>query len=824
MDRSPLDTSWIWHPDWIDSSRTSAGGFVYFRKTFTIETLPDKEARIYITADTRYQLYVNSNSIATGPVKGDEHLWFYDEIDIAPYLHVGTNCILVRVLRFYFATKYAISFPRLPIPGLSMTPAYSPGGILDGVGTDATWGAALDMTTKLRIDQEEDYFLHVYEDVDMTKQLELNWVAAEPVDVVIENGVTTPWRLSPRLIPFLRHEPAQFKTIHNIRSIVSSEEWENALLSQTPPRGVILPRGTSHHLELEAEAHLTSMLRFCFERPKKGGSMLRIKYSECYEDASTFTPWLRCKGDRCDSSKRLLGPEDKYVFGGSEGKSFLGDQACTSTSDEETFAPFHFRTFRYISLDIDVGKNSDLVLRHLDLTRVRYPLDVSGDFNAPGSPYNDEYQAIWATSVRTLENCMHDCYEDCPFYEQLQYAMDVRSSCLFTYRISGDDRLARQAIIQIHNTYRHVLGLTASRGPCHEQQIIPHFSLFWICMATDHFEYFADEPFTRRFLSACHGVLEAFHSRMDANIGLVASIDSKTSSFWDFVDWTDEWRPAGIPKASERTGFLSYTNMLYAYTLQRLGKVLTALGRNGISDEYSSRAESIVEALRTNCRGEKFFTDGLSKDANETADYSQHSQVWAVLCGAVTGDEAHELLKKSLSPSEGLAVQGIKFTQLSTAMSFYALRALALIDGPLYDDMFHSFWKPWRTQLSQNLTTWCEDTVSLRSDCHAWACASLFEFMAEVAGLQPAEPGWEVIRFKPRVKLFPQFSATVPMRGRFSGMGFVKWHTQGNVTHVSLRIEAGNWPNGDLPTVSVSFPDGRDETFRSLDVSVEFSS
>ena len=270
MAASPQDT-WIWHPDWQDGADAdSAGGMIHFRRTIHLKTVPTKPEFIEITADTKYKLFINSRLVYSGPVKGDEHMWFYDHLDIQPYLKTGPNFFHVRVLRLYYATPFATSFPRLPHAGLLIRST----GLTD-IASNKEWDTAIDHSTRLPIDIEEDAFLHIYESADSRKESRIEWKSAKELQFSVSHGISSPWKLSPRMIPSPTSDSVPFKRIHNIRSSEPRESWEDAIF-KTDSNGIRLAAGTSHHVELEAPNHITAFLQFVFQRLPTSGSTLRV--------------------------------------------------------------------------------------------------------------------------------------------------------------------------------------------------------------------------------------------------------------------------------------------------------------------------------------------------------------------------------------------------------------------------------------------------------------------------------------------------------------------------------------------------------------------
>ncbi|KAF4428939.1 Six-hairpin glycosidase [Fusarium acutatum] len=793
-----FETSWIWHPHWTEKPESSsAGEFVYFRKSIELQDIPHGPVKISITADTRYKLYINKRMVHTGPVKGDDQTWFHDVLDIQPYLVAGNNNILVHVLRFYYGSLNAPSFPRTPFPGLRIRHDSTEGDLEQralNIQTDVTWETALDTCRTLPVSGNFDFFLHVFEKVDQREAQALTWVAAKPYRFMVNWGLSVPWNLRPRMIPFPRLEQLHISAIHNIKSTQPQETWERLLDPTLKHKaGIVLTKSTVHHVELEVPYHITAFVDFRFVRPSTGGSKLDITWSEGYEEQSAKLPFQRKKGDRSDTSKSIVGPKDQYVFGGAQLDHDLVQYGIAEANDE-TFSPFHFRTFRYLAMDIEVSQESDLVLNGINIVKTNYPLKVLATF--PTVEIEDEdaswFHKLWEVSLRTLENCMHDCYEDCPFYEQLQYSMDTRSSALFTYVVSRDDRLARQAIAQFYNSFQPKFGLTASRAPCHHLQIISHFSLFWVCMVIDHYEQIGDKEFVVGFLPVIDAIIDTFGSRLDQETGLIRV--SQLAGDWEFVDWSDSYKPFGVPPAAKDTGYLTYTNQLFAYTLQRLSSLELCLGKPPRAGQHEHQAELIVQAVKNYCFDGTYFTDGLTTLANHT-HYSKHCQIWAVLCGAVTGKDAFDLLNRSLGLQAEVEDQRAHmFTQVSIAMAFYGLRALSMVDDGAYEAQFFSFWAPWRKQLELNLTTWVEDYITQRSDCHAWGSLPLYEYTAEIAGFKLAMvSGERVLIFKPRVGLLKAFDAKVPVSGTWQQpiLARISWQkTQNNEVVLTLSWES----------------------------------
>ncbi len=101
---SLLPAQETWRARWIGKQeyRSETNTWLAFKKKVDVRTVPEKMVA-RIAADSKYWLWINDTlavfegGLKRGPSPGDT---YYDEVDIAPYLRKGENCISVLVWYF----------------------------------------------------------------------------------------------------------------------------------------------------------------------------------------------------------------------------------------------------------------------------------------------------------------------------------------------------------------------------------------------------------------------------------------------------------------------------------------------------------------------------------------------------------------------------------------------------------------------------------------------------------------------------------------------------------------------------------------------------
>lgn len=723
------DTNWIWTTEWTYEDDFNPK-FVYFRKEIMLPDTPNS-GRIDISADSRYKLYVNGEFVQEGPSKGDKEIWYYDEADLLSYLKTGKNVIAIEVLRYpEEKSKRNHSIHRGEIPGLYIVGNIRCNEQEVDVSGKGGWKCYKTEHIRLVAENVRPAPLHILEEAKGDERLhgwklpdydDGNWQNARPYSFFQVDSTVSPGNLVKRNIPYQKHTDRSFQKVVCVRETTREEltdeikdKWETLLGGGE----IIIPANMKETVEISAGELMTGYLLLHMAGGKD--AKITIHCAECYsypnndENAVVRVP---IKGDRKDYVHgRLHGFEDHYQVGG------FGTDA-----QPETYEPFWFRTFRFVGVTVETEKEP-LIIKGFSYRETGYPLEIKSHV----ATSDESLSSIWDISERTLRRCMHETYMDCPFYEQLQYAMDSRSQILFTYATAADDRLARKCMDDFRRSQRGD-GFLNSCAPNCRTNVIPGFSIYYIFMVYDHMMYFGDRELVKLHFPAIDGVLDAFDRHISEQ-GLVQGMGGliMRQKYWSFIDWVKEWY-AGTPPAILK-GPITMESLLYILGLEHAAKLAEFLGRECVAAQYKKRAKEIRNAIHKYCIGQ----NGLIQDGPGVDEYSVHCQVFGVLADVFSV----EVGRKSLLETIG----NDKYAQCSVAMSYYLFRALEKVG--LYEKT-KKLWDLWRDMVNKNLTTCVENSTDERSDCHAWGALVLYELPAVVLGVRPAEPGFKKVKIKP---------------------------------------------------------------------------
>jgi hypothetical protein len=208
--------------------------------------------------------------------------------------------------------------------------------------------------------------------------------------------------------------------------------------------------------------------------------------------------------------------------------------------------------------------------------------------------------------------------------------------------------------------------------------------------------------------------------------------------------WSDGEAPAEADGSSAAALDLQ---LLLAY--EWAADLEVKFGNAGLAEEYRKKANQLRATIATQ---DWDAGRGLFADQPSHRTYSQQVNTLAVLAHLKDGQASRSILEKTLSDA----------TMAPASIYYRAYLNAALREADLGDRYLEQL-DPWRTMLTQGLTTWAEwSGTDARSDCHAWGASPNYEIFRTVAGIDSAAPAFSRVRIAPHLGQLKDLHVTVP--------------------------------------------------------------
>lgn len=759
-----------WRAKWIRAAGDAgaAPGVWAFRRRFRLER--DAEILLQVTADQRYDLWVDGAWAGFGSERGLHNSWFYETYRAR--LAAGEHTIVARVWwpgrgthlqhaghatadRPGFLLHAGRPFDELldtapetwealPLAGYSFYNPY-----------DQVQGAYLAVGARTRLDGRA----HAW---GFERGEGEGWAPAA------ENGLATRFRaapndiddwhnLTPGTLPEMRQSFPRRGAVRFAAAVpegkagapggaladfgkepVRTAESDAALAAawRGPLEGgapVVVPARSAQRVIVDLEQYVCAFPRLVVSGGH--GADVSIRWAEALLKGTTGTE----KGPRGEiDGKYFQGLADAFVAPGGE--------------EPRAFEPLWFEAGRFVEVVVRTA-DEPLAVRSLSLRETGYPIDWAYRFETSDARWGGALRIM----ERTLQMCSHESYFDCPYYEQLMYGGDSRLEMLATYATTRDDRLPRKAMAVLDRT-RAEAGLALSRQSADEPQVIPPYALHFVQMVADYMLWRGDRAFVRKRLGGVRAVLNAWAEHIGED-GL-----ARNPLGWNFVDWNYSWWGGMAPNGD--VGCASPVNNLHlAWTLRMAAEIEDWVGDPEIAAWDRRQADRVGRAVVAAYWDET--RNLFAEDAVHTK-FIEHTQCMAAMGGFVPeGREA--AFGEALATAEDLDRTTVYYRS-------YLIDAFRALHRPL--DLYRCF-DLWFTLEPLGMKTVLEQPEPTRSDCHAWGSHPMYHALASVAGIRPAAPGFAAVRIEPQPGPLAAIRCAVP-------------HPKGEVT-LDLRLENGRW-------------------------------
>lgn len=714
-----------WTKQWIHyyGSRNPVNSYNYYRKTFSLPS-GVKRAHAHVTADSRYQLYVNGHFIGRGPARCDPRHQSYDTYDIAPYLIKGRNAFGALVHHYGVGTGAYI----IGREGVFLQAAIKlESGNSLSVGTDASWTSSRAYcwkTNSRRINGHQGFC----ENYDARRET-CGWSLPDFIEddkwqPVVAIGVPPhyPWmEMRARDIPIERLEYVRAEHLVEMGSLDILNERYDLQACQNSINGILgeldrapvrrladLPTDRPAYFLYDMGKEISAYYHLSVDAPE--GVVINISSSERSADG-------RMPADKSKSGWPLQ--TDRY----------------TTKSGRQTWSSsFNWRGFRYLQVVVYPYSSK---IRRLEVGGLRTTADLrpEGDFEC-----SDKFLThLWRMGLNTMECCMHDGIVDNPWREQQNYVSDEIN--LFTYYAFGDDRLPRNMLRQIAQSQNHC-GELMSAYPWSADQVITEFCAIWITALKEYYLFTGDLRFVKAMMPVLQGVLRWYRGYLNKN-GLLENVPRFT-----FIDWIYPPIEGNGHNFTCLQGINAGLNMFYLRGLLDATWLAKHTGAIRYQALWARQAEHIKHAIHRvfwdQTRG--LYVDSVS-NGMPSRSVSQHVNALAILLNIAPPERWASIVSQAWESDQPIH-------RPSPAFYYYIFRALAKCRR--HDLILKALREEWQGMAGiGNQTCWetfqsDQNTHKFaESYCQSFCCPQLYELPAEVLGVKPLKPAFRLFEIYP---------------------------------------------------------------------------
>ncbi len=709
-----------------DTRAPQRNAYVRFLHRFAIAS-PPPAATLAISADSNYCAWINGCVAGFGQYADYPHYKIFDSLEVSRLLRPGTNTI--AILGYHLGENCSVY--TIGQPGVVFS--LSAGDTLLAAGSAETLSAPAPEYRQGEIERFSiqlsfgfRYDATVYDGWHDDGYVPGNaWQSADTVD--------RPDPLLPRPIEKLSAMPPALITL------VAQGAFTDQLPIEENP-GLRMQTAALTHIPLR------TMIADAVNRPalpNAGGLLLAADQGDGIyvvldlgrEDAGLLSLDLEAGKDVLIDISFGEHLEDLRVRSRIDDRTFAVTYRCRG--GRECFTHYLKRLCcRYIQFHI---RSSNATLYYAGLIPTVYPVAYRGDF----APADHLHRSIYATSLRTLELCMHEHYEDGPWREQALYAMDARNQMLCGYYAFGEYRFPRASLMLLSKGQRDD-GLLELCAPAKVNVNIPCFSLMWIVALYEYCLFSGDTDFGKALLPVAERILCVFTSLKGAD-GLVTYPDG----YWNFYEWAD-----GLDGNFHSThGPLVLTqdaplNGFYAMALSAMEALCGYAGKRKAASAYAAERSAINTVLNSTFwnPARKLYASYIC--AGEQTHYAELTQALMVYCGAGMGARRSAVLAALAAADNGM---------VAVTLSHSIFKYEALLTNPkrygthVFDEIAHK----WGDMLFAGATTFWEteagahDFHQAGSLCHGWSAIPVYLYFAYVLGIRPQAPGFAKFTRRP---------------------------------------------------------------------------